>query len=171
MGMTIAVTGHRPKKLWGYDMEDLRYIKLREKLEMILIEKFKETDQITAVSGMAIGVDTLFAEACLALKRRGYNIRLIAAVPFTGQETKWPESSQNLYHELLAKASEIVVVSEGGYEPYKMQKRNEYMVDMSDELIAVWSGEAGGTANCIRYAQENHVPVTRIYPQNINARC
>jgi len=31
--------------------------------------------------------------------------------------------------------------------------RNRYMVMRSDIVLAVWNGQAGGTANTIRYAQ------------------
>lgn len=34
-----------------------------------------------------------------------------------------------------------------------MQKRNEYMVDLADIVIAVWDGSASGTGNCVRYAE------------------
>lgn len=34
-----------------------------------------------------------------------------------------------------------------------MQKRNEYMVNLADKVIAVWGGSSGGTANCVRYAK------------------
>lgn len=29
-----------------------------------------------------------------------------------------------------------------------MQKRNEYMVDLADKVVAVWDGSKGGTDNC-----------------------
>lgn len=35
-----------------------------------------------------------------------------------------------------------------------MQKRNEYMVDHSDKVIAVWDGSKSGTKNCIDYAKK-----------------
>ena len=35
-----------------------------------------------------------------------------------------------------------------------MQKRNRYMVDNSDIVIAVWDGTPGGTENTVRYAEK-----------------
>ena len=36
-----------------------------------------------------------------------------------------------------------------------MQKRNRYMVDKSDIILAIWNGEkSGGTWNTIEYAQK-----------------
>ena len=40
------------------------------------------------------------------------------------------------------------------YEADVMQKRNEYMVDHSDIVLAVWNGKKSGTENCIKYAEK-----------------
>lgn len=38
------------------------------------------------------------------------------------------------------------------------------MVDMSNELIAIWNGTSGGTANCIKYAKETHSIISIMTP-------
>ena len=45
-----------------------------------------------------------------------------------------------------------------------MQKRNEYMVDLTDKVIAVWDGSKGGTGNCVRYAEKCGKEIIRILP-------
>ena len=40
------------------------------------------------------------------------------------------------------------------YAVWKMQKRNEWMVDNCDAVIAVWDGAPGGTANTVDYARK-----------------
>lgn len=45
-----------------------------------------------------------------------------------------------------------------------MQKRNEYMVDLADRVIAVWDGSKGGTANCIKYAEKVGKEIIKIKP-------
>lgn len=111
---------------------------------------------------MAIGCDQLFA--ILAIEN---DIRLIAAVPFIGQEKIWPESSKLLYREILEHPNtEVVVVSEGGYSPQKMQVRNEWMVDRSDIMIAIWDGTNGGTGNCVKYIKKCKKELIIINPQN-----
>ena len=46
-----------------------------------------------------------------------------------------------------------------------MQKRNQYMVDNSDILIAVWDKRIkGGTAKTFEYAQKTNKPVIIINP-------
>lgn len=34
----IAVTGHRPNKLWGYDLNNPNYIRLKELFKFYLVE-------------------------------------------------------------------------------------------------------------------------------------
>ena len=150
MGYVITVTGHRPKKLFGYDMADIRYKNMKNYMKQYLREK-ECTD---AVTGMALGVDQIFALAVLELKEEGMNIKLRCAIPCKKHPCKWPKSSQEQYYEILKKADEVVQVSEEEYKPYLMQKRNEYMVDMADEVLAFWDGSNGGTANCVKYAQK-----------------
>lgn len=153
--MILAVTGHRPPKIGGYsDTAPLR-VAIRTQLRDILLALQPEF----AISGMALGVDQDFAAEALALK-----IPLIAAVPFRGQELAWPSTSQQHFHALLAQAAEVVYVSTGGYAAWKMQRRNEWMVDHCDQLIAVWDGSSGGTAHCVRYAESRGRDIIRINP-------
>lgn len=99
---------------------------------------------------MALGTDQWAAWAAMEL-----NIPFIAAVPFEGQESKWPKESQQKFKILLDSAAEVVIVSPGGYAPEKMHLRDRWMVDNSDQLLGVWNGqEYGGTFGTIRYAQK-----------------
>jgi uncharacterized phage-like protein YoqJ len=100
------------------------------------------------ISGMALGWDTAFAIATIRL-----GIPLVAAVPFSGQESRWPEAAQARYRSIIAAASDVIVVSPGSYAPAAMHARNRWMVDHCDALAALWNGSPdGGTAACVRYA-------------------
>ena len=56
-------------------------------------------------------------------------------------------------------------MSQDPYAVWKMQKRNIWMVDQSNVVVAVWNGEkSGGTYNCIKYAIEKKKPVLVIHP-------
>jgi uncharacterized phage-like protein YoqJ len=46
-----------------------------------------------------------------------------------------------------------------------MQIRNEWMVDRADQVIAIWDGTSGGTANCVEYATKMNKPILRIDPR------
>lgn len=126
--MIISATGHRPNKLGGYDT----------KISNILFDVAEDwitgTDlSITKIiSGMALGWDQTVAWAAYNL-----NIPFIAAVPFEGQERMWPSQSQRNYQYLLKVAYEVIIVTEGQYAPWKMQVRNEWMVDRCDAMLAL----------------------------------
>ena len=83
--MIICVTGHRPDKLYGYDLTDSRW----QNLKNIFKEKLIEMKCTNAISGMALGVDTIFALAVLELKKEGHPIQLHCALPCPEQCKKW----------------------------------------------------------------------------------
>lgn len=152
--MFIAATGHRPRKLGGYD-EAIYHL-----LVLLAVEYLKDQKPDKTISGMALGWDQAFTEASISL-----GIPFIAAVPFKGQEKMWPGESQKFYYSLLKKANEIVYVSDGEYSPKLMQVRNEWMVDHSDKICALWDGTYGGTANCVRYATKVGKPIDNLWQQ------
>lgn len=156
--MTVAITGHRPNKLWNdYDLTSSH-------IQMIKAEIIIQLNNLCpdkCISGMALGIDTLFA--IIAIQN---NIPLTAAIPFKGQELMWPSKSQVRYNRILDKANKVVIVSEGGYNVEKMQIRNQWMVDHCDHLIAVWDKTPGGTANCVQYALHVKKDITFINPRN-----
>ena len=92
------------------------------------------------------------------LKRKNKAIRLIAAVPFKGFESRWTDRWRWRFKQVLRKADEVHFICEG-YESYAYQKRNEWMVDRVSKVIAVYNGEPGGTRKTIRYAEKQVVPV------------
>lgn len=67
------------------------------------------------------------------------------------------------YREILMEAKTVKVVADH-YEADVMQKRNEYMVDHSDIVLAVWNGKKSGTENCIKYAEKMGKKVEYIEP-------
>lgn len=157
--MIVAFAGHRPDKLGGYKPNGVAdWVKAELRCQLKGLRQ-RHAD-LTAISGMALGFDTWAAEDCVELE-----IPFTAAVPFVGQEKSWRDGRVRAhYHELLAKAAEVVVVSSGGYTPKKMQVRNEWMVDHCDLLIAAWDGSSGGTSNCWRYAMMSLKDIIRIDP-------
>lgn len=164
----IAVTAHRPDKLGGYDILspynlDIAYI-LREHL----LVHIRAGKRIHAISGMALGGDTIFARVALKLKSQGYPVELEAAIPFEGQASRWPASSQREWQGILSKADYVTCVSQGPYNPELMKIRNCYMVDQCDELIAIYNGDIkSGTGHCYRYALEQDKPVIRHHPNHL----
>lgn len=140
--MILAGTGHRPAKLGGYGEH------IKKRLIQVAESNVRKLKPDLIISGMAQGWDMALAHAAIACK-----IPFLAYVPFKDQEYLWPVRSQLEYKDLLTKAKNVVEVCEPGYAPWKMQKRNEAMVNACDEVLALWDGSSGGTGNCIRYAK------------------
>lgn len=151
-GRTVAGTGHRPQKLLGFGARAnstlCRFT--RAWLEALRPE--------CVISGMALGWDQALATAAVELA-----IPFVAAVPFEGQEARWPESSQREYQALLGRAAEVVIVSSGSFSARSMQARNQWMTDYCDLLLALYDGSSGGTGNCIRYADESGRDVLNLW--------
>lgn len=157
----IAATGHRPNKLFGYNLRDYRWTELGFNMKRFILERYRmNNDKVTCISGMALGVDQLFALVALKLKDLGYNVKVVAALPCLNQNKKWKDDAY--WQNIMERVDEKVYVHEGEYTPWCMQKRNEYMVDNANVLLAVWDGTSGGTANCIKYAQEKGVEIVNI---------
>lgn len=146
--MILAGTGHRPDKLGGYGKEAAQH------LRAVATKALKYMNPDAVISGMALGWDTALAQAALTLR-----INLIAAIPFEGQEKMWPEESRLMYKKIISRADDVRYICDPGYAPWKMQRRNEWMVDHSHGVIALWDGSEGGTGNCIRYAQKVGKPI------------
>lgn len=143
--MIAGITGHRPDKLGGWDPIHPVVLRVRKGLRDALATRWPDY----AISGMALGTDTWFAETCVEL-----GIPFVAALPCDDMERTWPMPSQQRHRALLAKAKEIVVVSPGPYKPWKMQRRNEWVVDHCTVLMKVFDGSPGGTYNCLEYAAQ-----------------
>ena len=160
--MKICVTGHRPNKLYGYNLQDPRWQLLKNEFKNLL----KDNNCSEAITGMALGVDTVFALAVLELKNEGYDIKLHCAIPCKNHSCKWLKKSIEQYNDILSKADTVTLVTAEEYKPWLMQKRNEYMVDLADKVIAVWDGSNGGTANCVKYANAQGKNIIRLYPED-----
>ncbi len=140
-GRTVAGTGHRPQKLLGFGARADSILRrfTRARLEALRPKR--------VISGMALGWDQALATAAVDL-----GIPFVAAVPFEGQEARWPESSQRELAALIARAAKVVIVSPGSFSGRSMQARNEWMVERCDLLLAVYDGSPSGPGNCIRFA-------------------
>ncbi|MCY9308781.1 SLOG family protein [Bacillus inaquosorum] len=166
--ITISLTGSRPSKLGGYDYYSPLNIAIANKLRDYLLSYLKAGMRVHAISGMALGADTIFALVVLKLKRQGYDIALEAAIPCANHSIKWPEKSQEQWQSIIDQSDKVTYVSNQLYSPYLMQKRNEYMVNQCDVLIAVWDGHTtGGTYNCVQYAKKKEVGIVFVNPNEL----
>lgn len=161
---TCCFTGHRPNKLGGYDPKTESNQKMLWKLKDEIVNHIELHNVDTFITGMALGIDMWAARIVLKLKETYPNIKLIAAVPCKNQYNKWHVKSQMEWQYIIDKCDKVHYVTNDEYTSWCMQKRNEWMVDNSDYVIAVWDGSKGGTGNCVKYAQKQNKYITTIKP-------
>ncbi len=161
MPQICAFTGHRAAKLpWGYNENDPRCLQLKQVIyDTAEAVYFAGFDRF--LCGMAEGCDIYFCEAVIALREEHPEIRIEAAVPFAGQADKWPRSQRERYERLLSSCDTVTVLQEE-YTPGCMMRRNRYMVDRAQLIIACYDGQSGGTLNTLRYALEKNVRILHI---------
>ena len=163
---TCTFTGHRAEKLpWGYNENDLRCRRLKQTLYDTL-EAVYESGFHRFICGMAEGCDLYFCEAVLALREDHPDITLEAAVPFAGQAEHWGAAQRQRYEALLARRDTVTVLQDH-YSPGCMMKRNRYMVDHADLIIACYDGKSGGTLNTLRYAIERDIQIVHLPLENV----
>lgn len=147
-------TGHRPQKLTRSEAA------VRRDLEKAIVEAI-EAGYTTFITGMAYGVDIWAGEIVLRLKRSNPELHLIAAVPFGGFESRWSREWKERYTDLLGKTDLVRYICPA-YHAGAYQRRNEWMVDHSALVIAVFNGEKSGTKNTIDYAARCGVQIRYI---------
>lgn len=175
--MRVGFTGHRPNKLYGYKADNPKYKALYDAIFKVVHKQAFSVPDAEFVSGMALGADTLFFEACLEVKNRISSIRIISAVPYMDQPNKWVDTKDiNKYYDYLDMADEVVYVDTldgyqsgvraGIYHEPKLFLRDRYMVDTSDKIVSVWNPEIkkSGTFSTILYALAQNKRVLNINP-------
>ena len=147
-------TGHRPEKLQRTEYE------IRVDLEYEIRKAIHDGLNVF-ITGMARGVDIDAAEIVLQLRAEGYPVRLICASPYPGFERSWSLTWQTRYGAIMATADLVRYICPR-YCKECFQIRNQWFVNHSSRVIAVFNGRPSGTKNTIDYALRQGVPVIRI---------
>ena len=104
------------------------------------------------MTGFANGADQYFAEIVVILQKDFPELRLIAVLPYRKRMDSLCQKEHT--NALLGACAEVIVIQDE-YRPNVYAKRNRYMVEHSDRVIAVYDGrEKGGTVKTIRFAHQ-----------------
>ncbi|MCR1990202.1 SLOG family protein [Bacillus subtilis] len=174
---TVCFTGHRPNKLGGYDMKNPTMLKLKDKLLEVIEELIIKEEKSRFITGGALGTDQAACWCVHILKKKFPHIKNIIATPFKEQDKVWSADQKLWYKRMLDVSDEIINVEEldkykvsgdkpSEFSPAKMQKRNEYMIDHSEAIVAVYDGSKSGTRNCLNYARKTYLghQLWRLHP-------
>jgi uncharacterized phage-like protein YoqJ len=163
-------------------MKNPTMLKLKDTLLEWIEILIKEECAKRFISGGALGTDQCAFWCVHIMKQKYPDIKNIVAIPFKNQDKVWTLEQKQWYQKMLRLADEVINVEEiekykvndntplGEFSAAKMQKRNEYMVDNSSKMIAVFDGSKGGTANCVKYAHYSKrgsgMMYVQIYPNH-----
>ncbi len=147
-------TGHRPSKM---NMTENEIKPLLEKA----IDNAIAEGYVTFITGMAGGTDIWAAEIVLDRKLGNEDIHLICALPHPGFESRRSMAEKERFNNILANADLVKMVNEH-YFTGCYQVRNEWMVDRSNLVIAVWNGSKSGTKNTVDYAKRKEIRVINV---------
>lgn len=157
--MKMALTGHRPERL-GYSKDDwyaVEWARLISWLQSEIVAR-----NVTDVyCGMADGCDIAYGIATLGLKRMKYDVKLHCVLP-----CKNYNSSNPWFEDLHNEADEWIELSDEFYKGCD-NVRDQYMVDHSDKIFAIWDGsKSGGVWSTIRKAQKRGIDII-YYPKEM----
>jgi hypothetical protein len=122
---------------------------------------------LVGVCSLAAGGDQLFAEALL---KHGGELNVV--IPCRGYNTAFSdEADRKRYARLLARAHEVVQLDYPAPSEEAFFAAGKQVVDMADELIAIWDGEHarghGGTADIVDYATKRRKKIMVIWPEGV----
>jgi hypothetical protein len=145
--MIIAMTGHRKIDV--------------PKFNSRLRATFEEVQPAAFIQGMAEGADLQSAKIAIDM-----SIPVISAMPWPTHYNSIGPRWRTLYTWVLDHSAEVYPVTEVDEYPgpWVYFKRNEWMVDEGDKVLAWWDGRtSGGTYGAIKYANKTGKPVRNIY--------
>jgi hypothetical protein len=156
-GYRVGITGHR-------HLREPRVVAARchETLAGIL----RDRPDTVACSALAIGADSLFAEAALDLR-----IPLVAVIPFATYADDFTIPDERArYERLLSLAAEVVRLPHERRSNAAYLAIGRWIVKWCDLLVVVWDGQPsagfGGTADVVALARRKrrafiHLPAER----------
>ena len=83
---------------------------------------------------------------------------------YAGFEQRWSPQWQMCYRAILQQADLIKTICPS-YFMAAFQQLNEWMVDHSRRLIAIYSGNPGGTRNTLEYAKQKKLEIAIYAPE------
>lgn len=155
---TIAVTGHM-------DLTEATVPLVREALREAL-KPYAIGGDLTGVSCIAKGADSLFAEVVLELGGR-----LVAVIPSQDyRRNKVKPDHAPVFDRLRDAAAEVVVLDHETANRAAYEDANRTLLKRAERLVAVWDGQpprgkGGGTADTVLEAQEAGLPVEVVWPR------
>ena len=167
---SCAITGHRPARFkFKYNENNTGCKRLKKRLRDQLALLYEKGVRYYWIGG-ALGVDLWAGEILLRLKEQPdyKEIELMMALPFEGYDKDWVARSKERMAFLRQHSTNTVIVGVAGQDAAKnYRRRNQFMVDYADCLLAVYDNVRSvrsGTGMTVHYAERKRLPVILIHP-------
>lgn len=158
---TVAFTGHRTNKIVQENGDcNLPNVIATETYQKVLSLCQKGYDAF--LTGMSEGFDLIAAEAVLKAQKVFPNIRLIAVIPFQGQEQRYFFEDKRRYKDICEKASECYFTSQS-YHDRAFFDRNDFLVANASYIVCYYiTGMRSGTMHTVNRATQANLKIFNI---------
>ena len=139
-----AFTGHR-------DLDENFCLEKLQKTVFDLAQK----GVINFFCGMAKGFDLYAGEVVIKIKETFPNVKLIACVPYFGQEKAYSQEDKKRYVMILRNCDVKFTFADVYYKGCTLV-RDKYMAENADVILAYLKKKTGGTAYTVGYFKKKY---------------
>lgn len=162
---TMCFLGHELQEL-GYGENTLQCDELKEQIKMSIVSFVEQHAVFHFISGMEPGAEQFAAQIILDLKAVYPQVTLECVLPCETQAENWNEWERDIYFRIVSECDTETMLERHASKGNR-KKRDAYIVDRSDYILAVWNGNPGNIADAVAYAQAKQKPVLRLDPESL----
>ncbi|MBE5105379.1 DUF1273 domain-containing protein [Bacillus thuringiensis] len=145
----VAVTGYKPFELGIFKNDHPGVACIKKALHRKLITFVEEGLEWVIISGQ-LGVELWAAEVVFGIQEEYPDLKLAVFTPFLEQEEGWKEDNREYYEFILSQADHIDSITKRKYEsPEQFKLKNQFFIEKSDALLAVYDEEKSGSPKYI----------------------
>ena len=153
-GHLVAVTGHKPPELGGYDPNPVAD-GVRARLAEILAAKRQVHPDVVVLTGLGLGAEQLAAEAATEA-----GVPYVAVLPYPDPGSQWPAGSRRHFDGLFAKALSTVVLQSKAPTTKQLaggalRRRDAWLGRHADEAVVVWDGREPAVGRALRALEDS----------------
>lgn len=139
-GFTVAVFGHRPPQLGGYDESNPTAVAVRRRLGEVIGALHTVHRDLTIATGLGLGSEQMAAEVAASL-----DVPYVAVLAHPDPDRVWPRPSRERFATLLAGARATTTMTPRAPDTRQAAgkaagDRDRWLASNCDAAIVVWDG-------------------------------
>ncbi len=152
-GRLLAVIGHKPPELGGYDANPVSE-SVRAKLAEVLAAKRQVDGDLVVLTGLGLGAEQLAAAAAADA-----GVPYVAVLPYPDPDSQWPSGSRKAFQALADGAQSTVLLQSKAPATKQLagaalRRRDAWLARHANEAIAVWDGTDPAVGRSVRALQD-----------------